>query len=249
MLTGREHAFTLIELVVAMMITLMVLAAFAVAFRQAFVRVAEVDGQSISAAKVTEALDRIGDDLRSARSVARGEIDDISTRDDLKTRMNAEPDRYNDVARASGGVLAVWTDGQSGSAGPRCVTYAFEQRMDDRLVWALVRRSTSVASPCPSAAGTPSEVLALLGTAPPAHDAFEYGVLTSTGPNTCRVQRRSPGVGQLTAAQRLRIISIDVDLGSIATRRGKQRVANGRTSVDLWSRLNDDYYYAVGCSL
>lgn len=248
MLSGREEGFGLVELLVAAFITMVVIGVFSGMFYQAFRRNSETDAQALSSGRLSEALDRMGDDLRAARSAQRGNIAIVSTRDDLRTRMRQDPVRYGDVAWAGGRVLAAWTDGLPGTSGPRCATYALEQVQEVTTEWALVRRMTAAGAPCPAPAGSPREVLALLGTAAPARDAFRYNVLVPDGTEACTVASMSPPVGTLDATQRLRVVSVDVDLASINERRGRQRAANGRTSIDLWSRLNDDYYYAVGCT-
>lgn len=249
MLTGRESAFGLVELLVAMFVTMVVIAAFTGMFFQGFQRNAETDATAISSARLSDAIDRVGDDLRSARSAARGNIDLVSTRDDLRTRLRDEPITYGDVAYAGGRMFAAWTDGLPGTTGPSCATYALEQVREVRTEWALVRRMTGATGPCPAPAGTPREVLAVLGEAPPATDAFRYNVLVqNAGTQTCRTVNTVPASGTLDAQARLRIVSVDIDLASINKRRGRQRAATGRSSIDLWSRLNDDYYYALGCA-
>lgn len=248
MLSGREEGFGLVELVVAAFITMIVIGVFSGMFYQAFRRNSETDAQALSSARLSEAMDRMGDDVRAARSAGRGNIAMISTRDDLFKRMKDDPVGYGDIAWAGGRVLAAWTDGLPGANGPRCATYALEQVQEGRTQWALVRRMTAAGAPCPAPVGTPREVLALLGADAPARDAFRYNVLVPEGVDACRIANVAPAVGTLDAQQRLRIVSIDVDLASINERRGRQRSASGRTSIDLWSRLNDDYYYALGCA-
>jgi hypothetical protein len=248
---SRESGFGLIEIVVAAFVTAIVLGMFVMLFRSAFVRASDNDARAISSARLTEALDRLGDDLRSARAAPRADIASLSTRDDLRTRMLADPVRYGDVVHAAGRTFAAWTDSEADPTGPRCATYSIEQVHDDRLVWALVRRSGPPGGACPAAASEPAEVLVPLGADTPSEHVFTYGVLaqTSASPPTCELRTSTPSGASLTPRELLDVVSVSVDLGATASRRLQERNSSGRGAIDVWSRLNDDYYYAIGCSL
>jgi hypothetical protein len=248
MLSG-ERAVGLVEILVASFILLIVLSLFISTFLQAFVRTSDNDATSMSSARVTEALDRLGDDLRSARVAMRGDISRVSTRDDLRTRLTEDPVGNGDLAHATGRQLAVWTDSESDPAGPRCATWGLETVIDDVTVWALVRRSGPPGGACPAAASEPREVVALLGAAAPSRDVFRYRVLQPVaGTGRCDLNDVAPGTTPLNATTRLRVMAVDADLASMATRRSSRGVSNGRASIDLWARLNNDYYYAIGCN-
>lgn len=250
MLIGNdEQGFGLVELIVAMVIGTVVLSIFASMLSQGWVRSADADATSIASARITDALDRLGDDLRSARIAERADIFDTATKDELKVKLADDPVRYGDVAVARGQHLAFYTNGDGGAA-PICVTWSFQLVDDGRTanVWALTRRTDANCTP---GAAQGREVLATLpdGATPLVH-SFRYGVLGA--PNalgTCPTTVSSPGGGSLNANQRLRITTVHVDLATGAAR-GQAAARNraGRDVLGLWSRLNDDYYFAVGCA-
>ncbi|MCB0879630.1 MAG: prepilin-type N-terminal cleavage/methylation domain-containing protein [Thermoleophilia bacterium] len=249
MLTGREQGFGLVELLVGMVIASIVLAAFLLVFRQALLRSSEVDSRAISAARLSEALDRLGDDVRSARKADRADIFKLSTRDELRAQLTANAIKYGDVAYAGGSQFAVWTDSDADPAGPRCATWRFEQVDDGATVTALVRRSGPPGGPCPNAHGTREVILTLGENVPVPPHAFRYGLLTPVSANTCSIVETSPNAPSMNPSQLLNIVSLTLDLSSGATRQtAVRRDMDARNTIDIWSRLNDDYYYALGCS-
>lgn len=254
MLNRGEQALSIVELLVAMSVAVVVMAVFSSFFLQTFVRTSEVDAGAVSSAKLNEAFDRLGDDLRAARVKDRSDIAEISTRDDLKTRFENHPDTHSDVKRANGRSLAFLTateiNPQAGIDEPQCVEYRVEKGMvEDPAVWAIVRR---VAPACAQVASGDAEVLATLGTAAPPQNVFRYGLMeqNTATPNIeydCILAWRT-GADVDTPQERLRIVRLDVDLSSVAANRGRERTSFGRTSISMWSRLNSDYYYALGCT-
>jgi prepilin-type N-terminal cleavage/methylation domain-containing protein len=249
LIVDREAGFTLIELVVAMFIGLIVIGLFVAAISQAWVRRSDSDSHALASARISEALDRISDDVRAARKPERSDIFRTATKDELRVQLTSDPVLYGDVAAAEGRRLALYTNGDGG-ANPMCVTWSYQQVDDGRSaqVWALTRRIDANCTPAPNEG---REIIAALpeGMAPPLN-TFRYGVLGNpNGIGECPVNVASPGAGNLGAAQRLRIVAVHVDLstgsarGSIDARR---RV--GRDVIGLWSRLNNDYYFALDCA-
>lgn len=249
LITDREAAFTLIELVVAMVIGLVVLGIFVASIGQAWTRRADSDSHAIASARINEALDRLGDDIRSARKPARADIFQTATKDELRVQLEADPVLYGDVAIAQGNRLSLYTNGDGGAA-PTCATWSYQQVNDGRTtsVWALTRRTDSNCSPGPTQG---REVMATLPQgATPSANTFRYGTLgTPNSVGQCPVNVVSPGAGGLNAAERLRIIAVHVDLSTGAARvQTSTRRRVGRDVLGLWSRLNNDYYFALDCA-
>lgn len=249
LIADRDAGFTLIELVVAMFIGLIVIGLFVAAVSKAWVQRSDSDSHALASARISEALDRLGDDVRSARKPERSDIFRTATKDELRVQLTSDPVLYGDVAVAEGRRLALYTNGDGGAA-PTCVTWSFQLVDDGRLapVWALTRRIDATCSPGVLAG---REVIATLpeGMVPPVN-TFRYGVLGA--PNAigeCPVNVVSASAANLAAPQRLRIIAVHVDLSTGATR-GKttSRRRVGRDVIGLWSRLNNDYYFALDCA-
>lgn len=251
MLTGAptERGFTLIEMLVAMIVATIVLAVFVSMVTQAWVRTADADSHGLASARISEALDRIADDVRSSRIPARADIFTTATKDELRVQLQAEPVRYGDVVHASGQRLSLFTNGDGSGAGPRCATWSFQQ-VDDggrRNVWALTRRLDGACTP---AATEGQEIIGVLpeGISPPSN-AFRYGVLGAPdGTGVCGVQVTSPGRATLDARSRLRVVNVHVDLTAAAARRVSARSRVARDVIGMGSRLNNDYYFALGCA-
>lgn len=250
MLKGRpEHAFTLIEMVVAMAIGLIVLGVFIATIGQAWTRSADSDSHSIASARMTDALDRLGDDLRSARIPARADIFQTATKDELRVQLGANPVLYGDVGAASGRQVSVYTNGD-GAAAPVCVTWSYQSVDDGRTgaVWALTRRIDADCTPGPTEG---REIIATLRQGDsPSVNTFRYGLLgTPNSLGVCPINVVSPGAGTLNADQRLRIVSVHVDLATAAARvKTTDRRRAGRDVLGLWARQNNDYYFALGCA-
>lgn len=248
--TRSEQGFTLIEMVVAMVIGMIVLGIFVSVVTQAWLRGADADAQGMASARITEVLDRISDDVRSSRKPDRADVFQTATKDELRVQLEENPIRYGDLAVATGRQLSVYTNGD-GSANALCATWSFQQVDDGRrnVVWALTRR---LDPDCTPGVNQNREVLAPLPEGvTPSPDTFRYGVLGAPGPTgECPVVMRAPGAGgALNPDQRLRTIAVHVDLAAGAARgKNKARARVGRDVIGMWSRLNDDYYFAVGCA-
>lgn len=248
-ITRTERGFTAIEMLVAMSIGLMVMSVFLMMIMQAWTRTDDADSHAIASARVTNALDRMADDLRSARKPERADIFQTATKDELRVQLEAQPVHFGDVAVATGNRLSFYTNGD-GDQAVTCVTWSYQQVNDGQAgnVWALTRRMDAACAPAPTQG---REVLATLPAgATPNPNTFRYGVLaTPDATRTCPIVVRSPGAGALDTNQRLRIVNVHVDLSTGAARgRIAARTRGARAVIGLWSRLNDDYYFALECA-
>lgn len=261
----RERGFTMIELVVSFVLIGIVLAMAAGAIIRGFSGAAETSSSANARAKAAEAAERIGADVRGARSVGRdgAKIADVA---DLVRAVRTNGPLYDidgnlldwrDITAAQPNVITFQADvvdeAPGASSQPECVTWSVANATGGWYVRRVARAYVDRCGGVPGGGGTVREDDALTSPTPatvrpvpgtrgvPA--LFSYVVAQRAG-GRCRAVVLNR---QLSADERNRITGVRLDFSSIAVHRNDASHAALRDEISIRSRSAADYQLALGC--
>ena len=258
---GSERAFTLIELIVGMVLSLIVLGILFSVVLDSFQGADRSSARRKAQQSATKAADLLTADLRAAAANQR-DPRFYGSPDSLRHLILQEDDgdgmSVHDIVVATDSQLRFYSDVDSDTRGPECVTWEVVGGALQRSVHALdgtryggcgagalalTRISETRVIPAPSsdAAVTP---------APP----FAYRMLrvqdpSNPDPGTCQtVESGAGGIGPNQRLARDQVIAVHLDIQAFVTRRGTSGDQRQRTTVSIPSRQSVEYRYALGCA-
>jgi type II secretory pathway pseudopilin PulG len=256
----REAGFTLVELIIALIFTLLVLAVASQVLIDSSTSNRRNQSTDTALSRATEMIESLGADLSSARSPERVP-ENVPTgdalrlwllEDDATIQANLYPEfDLRDVTVATKDELWVRVDAipEPANVVPRaeCVGYRLDASGE------LFRIIYSNWTPCPGT-GSPIESVRMLEAPPATGEAeslFTYAVMANTKPedepidpaNCLTKTTNSPTQTELN-----RIVRVQVDLRSYATTAVGSGSSKLLANLDLRMRLTRDYQYGLGCA-
>jgi prepilin-type N-terminal cleavage/methylation domain-containing protein len=269
----RDHGFTLIELVVAMVLLVVVMSGLVYGVMQLGRGNSEAMTDRKAQREALDTMEQLRLDVRAARSPALDQWD--GRRENLRDVIAFGRDSVasgprdpahavcgslaftscvQDITFASGSQLWFRSDTRFGAGwdGTECIGYV-------RSATGLTRyESTNWRNCRPGAGGTETKLITARNV--PAR-VFTYSVRFHPGmvrqrlvdPAGCRTYTRRAQVPDASipwnSSRQLNFINaIDIDLRGITVERGTAATAGLQTSVPVTSRTTGDYAYATGCS-
>ena len=247
----REHAFTLIELIVAMILGLIVMALVIGVVMNMFSagERASLDNKAQKAASL--AADMLTSDVRSMRAPQR-EPRYTGSPDNLRAMFldpKGNPNNYeiHDITFASPQQVTFLAEVDNTKAGVECVTW---QVQPDRALHRIVRLHTAN---CGGGGGgvvatqviMPAPETAKASAAAAIPNPFSYRLLAVTKPPVCKETNVTSGT--LSTLQRDQVSNVMLDLRSFVAGRTATGDQQLQSSVTISSRQGMEYRYGIGC--
>ncbi len=262
--TGRERAFTLIELVVAFVLIGLVLGVAVSVVVRGFSGAAESSTTARARAQAAEAAERLGSDVRAARSIGR---DGAKVADpvDLQRAVRTDGPLYDldgnlldwrDVVVAAPNRIVFQSDVVDEAPGrasqPECVTWMVDNGVSG-TGWYVRRVVRAYTNRCNRGGGAVREDDAMT---PPVKASLRPAPGTAGVPPlfTYLVSRRSgaacrtiPTSSTLSSADRNRVVGVRLDFTGLVQVRDQATLTALRDEISIRSRSAADYQLAMEC--
>ncbi|MCW2962342.1 MAG: hypothetical protein JWM25_1908 [Thermoleophilia bacterium] len=248
----------MLELIVAFVLIGIILAAAGSAIMGSFSGAADTASSAEGRADAAEIAERLGADVRGARSTGRdgASIADIA---DLQQAVQTDGTLYDingnvldwrDITTAQPNQLTVQSDVVDEAAGstsrPECVTWLVQPSAKG---WYIRRISRAYTNRCAAAGAireddaltNPTSALPAPGAGAPS--LFSYVLATSAG-GGCTSQIQA---GTLSSDQRNRVVGVRIDFSALMTKRYSASHSALRDEISIRSRAATDYQTALGC--
>ena len=252
---AAEAAFTLIELMVAMIVLSLVVGIAGYGVISSLESTNEAGSTGKGRAMANEAAERLGAEVRAARSRGRdgtGVVDIADLRRAVRTNgtlydINGTALDWRDLAIATPNALTFQADivDEAGASIPECVTWSAPPTRS----WSLTRTVRRYTPGCTTAGAVleSDEVTERTSVRPAPGTAgspplFTYVVARSAVGGCSGIPTSAP-----TAADRNRVVAIKINFTSLVERRANASAQDLQTEVSLRSRSGSDYQYAMGC--
>lgn len=241
--------FTTIELVIAM---ILLLVAFGIATRfvvDGFGSERRTRDTHTLIVSLHNASDLIASDVRMARSPDRS-IATMSRllrlRSVIRGRATDPSLDLRDIVRATPNELWLRADAISEPVGTTPVAECVGYVVDDS--GALLRIIGGDWRVCPTGAGESERLVAGPPTGPPPAP-FSYTVMSSPlTDGTCDLVPGTKGSDDDASTVLMRITAVSVDMTAYLNSHGVAATSDARTAMDIRTRLDRDYLFALGCS-
>jgi type II secretory pathway pseudopilin PulG len=260
LVAGRERAFTMIELLVAFVLIGIVCAVAASSIIRGFSGAANTATSASGRAKAAEVADRLGNDVRAARSVGRdgARIADVA---DLVRAVQTDGVLYDidgnvldwrDITVAEPNRITFQSDVVDEASGsqslPECVTWQVDSSAQG---WKVQRTTRAYATGCANGGGTvleddamtpPTTALPAPGTSgTPALFAYVLAQRVGQGCGPSTLSRT------LSSDERNRVVGIRIDFSGLVVHREDASRTALRDEISMRSRSSADYQLALGC--
>ena len=259
-----ERAFTLIELVIAFVLIGLVLGIAVTVIVRGFSSAADTSSTTKARADAAEAAERLGSDVRTARSVGRDGAK-IADTADLERAVQTDGPLYDidgnlldwrDVVVAAPNTFTFQSDvvdeRAGGTSEPECVTWSVANGAGG-TGWYVRRTVRAYTNRCAGGGGAVREDDAMT---PPVKAAVQPRPGTSGVPPlfTYMVARARAGAcvttplsSTLSSADRNRVVGVRLDFSGVVQVRDEAAITSLRDEISLRSRSAADYQIAMGC--